>query len=135
MQILFKREYISKICDSKELFGYIATWKSFFSERQISIQFKIISHHITKFVEFFVRKGYLMNTITYTIVVLSRNYLKKSRKFYVTGHMISGNQILVKSASDIDSYIIFFQFINKKIILATCKSCFGCFCSNEQEIF
>ena len=46
--------------------------------------------------------------------------------------MISGNQILVKSASDIDSRIIFFQF-NKKIMLAIGKSCFGCLYSKEQD--
>ena len=43
--------------------------------------------------------------------------------------MISGNQILVKSASDIDSY--FFSVQQKKIILAIGKSCFGCLYSNE----
>ena len=32
--------------------------KSFFAEKQIGIQFKRISHQITKSVEFFVRKGY-----------------------------------------------------------------------------
>ena len=37
---------------------------------------------------------------------------------------MSGNQILVKSASNIDSHIIiFFHFINKKIILVIGKSC------------
>ena len=102
----------------------------------MSTQFKRISHHITKSLEFFVRKGYLKTTITYTIIVLSRKNLNKSAKFYVTGDMMSGNQILVKSASNIDSHIIiFFQLINNKIILAIRKSCFGCFCSSEQEIF
>ena len=32
--------------------------KFFFSEKQMGIQFKRISHQITKFVEFFVQKGY-----------------------------------------------------------------------------
>ena len=32
--------------------------KSFFSEKQMGIQFKRISHQITKFVEFFVQKDY-----------------------------------------------------------------------------
>ena len=32
--------------------------KSFFAEKQMGIQFKRISHQITKSVEFFVRKGY-----------------------------------------------------------------------------
>ena len=104
----------------------------------MSTQFKRISHHITKSLEFFVRKGYLKTTITYTIIVLSRKNLNKSAKFYVTGDMMSGNQILVKSASNIDSHIFLLFFSvhqKKKIILAIGKSCFGCFCSNEQEIF
>ena len=36
------------------------------SEKKMSIQSKRISHRITKFVEFFIRKGYLKNTITYS---------------------------------------------------------------------
>ena len=44
----------------------------------MSIQFKRVSHHITKFAEFFVRKGYLKNTITNTvIIVLSRKIFKQ----------------------------------------------------------
>ena len=80
----------------------------------MSTQFKRISHHITKSLEFFVRKGYLKTTITYTIIVLSRKNLNKSAKFYVTGDMMSGNQILVKSASNIDSHIFFPSSLTKK---------------------
>ena len=35
-------------------------------KKKMSIQSKRISHRITKFVEFFVQKGYLTNTITYS---------------------------------------------------------------------
>ena len=123
---LFKREYISKICDSKELFGYIAIrkywnshqrcsmkkgvlrnfakftgntcaravflWslqnfykhlfyrtrpddcflnKSFFWKKQMGIQLKRICHQITKFVEYFVRKGY---HICYNSIVTENIY-------------------------------------------------------------
>ena len=43
----------------------------------MSIQFKRIYHYITKFVEFFVQKGYLKNTITYTIIALSHKMFKQ----------------------------------------------------------
>ena len=41
-------------------------------------------------------------------------YLNKSLKFYVTRHLISDNQILGKSASNIHSHIIFFSSSTKK---------------------
>ena len=44
----FKREYLSKICDSKELFGYIATQKLIFLLRktsEYSIQKNLSSQH------------------------------------------------------------------------------------------
>ena len=79
------------------------------------------------------RKGYLKNTITYTIIVLSQIIFKQISKV-LCNSMMSGNQILEKSASNINSHIIiFFQFINKKIILAMGKSCFGCFFSSERD--
>ena len=52
------------------------------------------------------QKGYLKNTITYTIIVLSWKIFKQISEVFVTGYMMSGNQILVKSASSIDSHII-----------------------------
>ena len=78
------------------------------------------------------RRGYLKNTITYTIIVLSQIIFKQISKV-LCNSMMSGNQILEKSASNINSHIIFFQFINKKIILAMGKSCFGCFFSSERD--
>ena len=44
----------------------------FFSEKQMGIQFKRISHQITKFVEFFFEK-----ISTYTIIILSRKIFKQ----------------------------------------------------------
>ena len=46
--------------------------KSFFSERQIGIQFKRISHQITELLSFLFEK-----VITYTIIVLSRKIFKQ----------------------------------------------------------
>ena len=80
------------------------------------------------------RKGCLKNTITYTIIVLSRKIFKEISEVLCNRYMMSGNQILVKSASNINSHIIF-AVHQQKIILGLGKSCFGCFCSNEQEIF
>ena len=74
--------------------------------------------------------------ITYTIMVLSRKIFKQISEVLCNRvYMISASQILVKSPSDIHSHIIFFQFIKKKKVITIGKSCFGCFCSNEQEIF
>ena len=45
---LFKREYISKICNFKELFGYIATWKYRNSHQSCSIK-KGVLRNFAKF--------------------------------------------------------------------------------------
>ena len=45
---LFKREYISKICDFKELFGYIARWKYRNSHQRCSMK-KGILRNFAKF--------------------------------------------------------------------------------------
>ena len=46
--------------------------KSFFAEKQMGIQFKRISHQITKSVSFLFEK-----VITYSIIVLSRKIFKQ----------------------------------------------------------
>ena len=53
------------------------------------------------------RKGCLKNTITYTIIILSRKIFKEISEVLCNRYMMSGNQILVKSASNINSHIIF----------------------------
>ena len=106
------------------------------------IQFKRISHHSTKIVEFFgkehhtlyqtcgkvnfflsllemysaleysskkltkMRKGYLKNTITHTIIVLTQKIFKQISEILCNRYMMSGNQVLVESASNINSHII-----------------------------
>ena len=65
-------------------------------------------------------KGYLKNTITYAIIVLSRKIFKQISEVLCNRAHDSGNQTLLKSASN---------------MLAIGKSCFGYFCSNEKEIF
>ena len=65
------------------------------------------------------RKGCLKNTITYTIIVLSRKIFKEISEVLCNRYMMSGNQILVKSASNINSHIIF--AVQQKIILGLVK--------------
>ena len=43
-----------------------------------------------------------------------RKYLNKSAKFYVTGYMMSDNQILVNSASNMDFHFFFFFSVHQQ---------------------
>ena len=73
--------------------------------------------------------------ITYTIIVLSRKIFKQISEVLCNRvHDICQSNTSKESFKHPFSYYYFFQF-NKKVILAIVKSCFGCFCSNEQEIF
>ena len=52
------------------------------------------------------RKDYLKNTITHTIIVLSQKMFKQISEILCNRYMMSRNQILVESASNINSHII-----------------------------
>ena len=52
------------------------------------------------------RKGSLKNTITHTIIVLTQKIFKQISEILCNRYMMSGNQILVESASNINSHII-----------------------------
>ena len=72
---LFKREYVSKICNFKELFGYIATWKCWSSHQRCSMEKRILDNcaRVSFFNSLFIKKETLAQVFSYEVCKISKN--------------------------------------------------------------